>query len=376
MLKTLKYLSIALVLCVVAGVLFGCFAPVFGGRQSPDSLQRIESSPNFVDGQFVNPTPTTMSTRSSDSETSIMDWIFQAEGKNPTAPLPSEIFHPEKLTEGQFVWLGHATLLMKLNGLVIMTDPVFHRASPIPVFGSPFPIENPTPIDNLPIIDAVVISHDHYDHLDHKAVRWLANRVKHFFVPLGVKAHLVRWGVDPNAITEMDWYDSEIYRSVQFTLVPARHFSGRGLWDRNATLWGSWTVTSDALNVYFSGDTGYSKIFKEIGQRYGPFDVAFIDSGAYNADWSQIHMMPEETVQASLDLAASIVVPIGWSKFDLALHPWDEPAIRLVKEAESREVAVASPLIGEVFNLEEYPQIRWWERLRAELMQLIHSASG
>ena len=265
---------------------------------------------------------------------------------------------------------------MKLNGLVIMTDPVFHRASPIPVFGSPFPIENPIPIDNLPIIDAVVISHDHYDHLDHKAVRWLADRVKHFFVPLGIKAHLLRWGVDSSAITEMDWYESEIYRSVQFTLVPARHFSGRGLWDRNTTLWGSWTVTSDALNVYFSGDTGYSKIFKEIGQRYGPFDVAFIDSGAYNADWSQIHMMPEETVQASIDLAASIVVPIGWSKFDLALHPWDEPAIRLVKEAESREVAVASPLIGEVFDLEEYPEIRWWKRLRAELMQLIHGVSS
>ena len=376
MLKILKFLGITIVLCVVAGAGFLVFSPVFGGRQSPESMQRIESSPNFGDGQFVNAVPTSVNTRSPDSETSIMDWIFQAEDKNPTERLPSEIFHLEQLTEGKFVWLGHATVLMKMNGLVIMTDPVFHRASPIPVFGSPFPIENPTPIDNLPAIDAVIISHDHYDHLDHRAVESLVDRVKHFFVPLGIKAHLLRWGVDSSAITEMDWYESEIYRSVQFTLVPARHFSGRGLWDRNSTLWGSWIVAADALNVYFSGDTGYSETFKEIGQRYGPFDVAFIDSGAYNADWSQIHMMPEETVQASIDLAASIVVPIGWSKFDLALHPWDEPAIRLVKEAVSREVAVASPLIGEVFDLEEYPEIRWWKRLRAELMQLIHGVSS
>jgi len=376
MLKTLKFIGIAVGLVVVTVALFGCFAPVFGGRQSPESLQRIESSANYIDGEFVNAVPTSVRTIPHGSETSIMDWIFQAEDKNPSAPLPSEIFHPEDLTEGKFVWLGHATLLMKLNGLVIMTDPVFHRASPIPVFGSPFPIENPIPIDNLPIIDAVVISHDHYDHLDHKAVRWLADRVKHFFVPLGVKAHLVRWDVDPNAITEMDWYESEMHRNVRFTLAPARHFSGRGLWDRNATLWGSWIVSSDALNVYFSGDTGYSKTFKEIGQRYGPFDVAFIDSGAYNADWSQIHMMPEETVQASIDLAASVMVPIGWSKFDLALHPWDEPAIRLAKEADIKDVDVASPLIGEVFDLEDYPQIRWWERVRAELMHLIHSASS
>ena len=369
--KVIKYFGCTVILFIVLGVLFILYAPVFGGRPSLESLQRIETSQNFVEGRFVNQIATSVMTRSPNSESSILDWIFQEDDKNPTKPLPSIRFDSDQLTEGKFAWLGHSTLLMKTNDVVIMTDPVFHRASPVPVMGSSFPIQHPISIDDLPTVDAVIISHDHYDHLDYRAIRVLSKRVDRFFVPLGVKAHLERWGVASEHISELDWYESVVYRGIRLTLAPARHFSGRGIWDRDSTLWGSWIISSNLLNVYFSGDGGYSDAFKTIGQNFGPFDFAFIDSGAYDADWSQIHLMPEETVQASIDLDAKVLIPIGWSKFDLALHPWDEPAIRLTKEAEKRDVTVATPIIGEVFDAVDFPSIRWWELLRAEIEQMI-----
>ncbi len=371
--RVIKYFGYTVILCVVVSVLFVLYAPVFGGSQSMESLQRINNSRNFVEGKFANQMATSVSTRSPDRKSSIMDWVFQQDDKNPTKPLPSRLFNSSRLTEGKFAWLGHSTLLMKTNSVVMMTDPVFHRASPVPVIGNPFPVQHPISINDLPAVDAVIISHDHYDHLDHQAIRILSKRVDHFFVPLGVRAHLERWGVDSKNITELDWYESEVYRGVRLTLAPARHFSGRGLWDRDSTLWGSWIISSDSLNVYFSGDSGYSDTFKIIGQRYGPFDIAFLENGAYNLDWAQIHLMPEETVQASIDLKARLLFPIHWSKFDLALHPWDEPAIRLTREATIRNVTVASPLIGEVFDVRNYPETRWWESLRAEIEQIISS---
>ena len=371
--RVLKYFGYTVILCVVVSVLFVLYAPVFGGSQSPESLERIKHSRNFVEDKFVNQLATSVSTRSPSTKTSIMDWVFQQDDKNPTEPLPSRFLHPDIFTEGKFVWLGHSTLLMKINSVVIMTDPVFNRASPVPVIGSPFAVQNLISIDDLPAVDAVIISHDHYDHLDYQAIKVLLKRVDHFFVPLGVKAHLERWGVASTNISELDWYESEVYRGVRLTLAPARHFSGRGLWDRNSTLWGSWIISSQTLNVYFSGDSGYSDTFKTIGQRYGPFDIAFLENGAYNLDWAQIHMMPEEVVQASIDLNARVLFPIHWSKFDLALHPWDEPAIRLTKEARNRAVAVATPLIGEAFDVNNYPTTQWWELLRAEIEHTINN---
>jgi len=195
-----------------------------------------------------------------------MDWVFQQDDKNPTEPLPSRLFDPDILTEENFVWLGHSTLLMKINSFVFTTDPVFNRASPVHVLGSPFPVQNPISIDDLPAVDVVIIFHNHYDHLDYQVIKILLKRVNHFIVPLGVKAHLERSGVVSIKFSELDWYESKAYRGVRLTLAPPRHFSGRGLWDRNSTLWGSWIISSKTFNVYFSGDSDYSDTFKTIGQ--------------------------------------------------------------------------------------------------------------
>ena len=178
--RALKYLGYTVAICVVVSALFMFYAPVFGGSQSPESLQRIKYSKHFVDSRFVNQMATSVSTRSPNTKTTIMDWVFQQDDKNPTEPLPSRFLHPDVLTEGKFVWLGHSTLLMKINSVVILTDPVFNRASPVPVIGSPFPVQNPISIDALPAVDVVMISHDHYDHLDYRAIKVLSKRVNHF----------------------------------------------------------------------------------------------------------------------------------------------------------------------------------------------------
>ncbi|MFT5657890.1 MAG: L-ascorbate metabolism protein UlaG (beta-lactamase superfamily) [Gammaproteobacteria bacterium] len=367
LLSLLKYPVLVVLICALSGYLFHQYDPVFGGMPDNESTRRISQSKNFVDGVFVNLTPTQVSTRSSNSKSALLNWVFPPEGKNPDKPLPSRRLIKDSLVEGSFVWLGHSTILMKTSDVVIMTDPVFNHASPVPLIGNSFAMQHKNTIKDLPAIDAVVISHDHYDHLDYQAIKELSKRVENFFVPLGIKAHLQRWGINESKISELDWYESELYRGVKLTLTPSRHFSGRKLDNQNATLWGSWMIESSTLKAYFSGDGGYSETFKQIGHQYGPFDIAFMENGAYNLDWSQIHMLPEEAVQASIDINAKVLFPIHWGKFDLALHPWDEPAIRITEEANKRGVSLATPLIGEVFDLSAVPEKRWWVPLRAEI---------
>jgi len=367
-LTTIKYLFYILIIFSFLIFIFLNFSPVFGASPDKNSKIIIENSKNFIAGKFLNLKSDYKNTSSfSDSSvknTTLMSLLSPPKDKNPIAPLPTIQFQGDTLTEGKFVWLGHSTLLMNIEGLIVMTDPVFNRASPVPIFGKPFAYEQPINIGDLPKVDVVIISHDHYDHLDAKAIKDLSQSVDRFLVPLGVKAHLERWGVDANRINELDWHDSEDYKNIKFTLTPAQHFSGRGLTNRNSTLWGSWIVSSERIRAYFSGDGGYSETFKELGERYGPFDIAFIENGAYNTDWSQVHMFPHETVQANIDLKSNVLFPIHWSKFDLAFHPWDEPIIRITKEAEKRNINIATPMIGEVFDLTNLPKNPWWEALR------------
>lgn len=341
-------------------------APTFGGKPDATSMAKIKQSAHYNGKKFVNLIPTKISTRTAQSppiSELLLSFLLPPKYKNPTAPLPSYRLDAQALKNGQFVWLGHSTVLFKTAGKVIISDPVFHRASPIPLGGAPFATTNPTTMQDLPFLDAVIISHDHYDHLDHLAIQALNAKVGHFYVPLGIKAHLQRWGVQDNKITELDWYQSAQLGEVRLTLTPARHFSGRGLFNRFSTLWGSWVIKSPTLSVYFSGDGGYSSEFANIGKRFGPFDIAFIEDGAYNQDWAEIHMQPEQSVQAAIDLNAQVLLPIHWSKFDLARHVWRDPIIRISKIAQARGVHLTTPIIGEIFTPQRHPQTPWWEKI-------------
>lgn len=355
-----------LILFFVTIVLFINLSPDFGAPPSGKSLERIKNSQNFDGEKFVNLIPTEVQTPDPQNDQTMAGFIYQnlfpPADKNPSKPLPSEPFKGDQLHEGHFVWLGHSTVLMKTDGRIIMTDPVFNNASPVPGSVKPFKMENTSKIEDLPSkIDIVLISHDHYDHLDYKAIQELDERVSQFLVPLGVKAHLLSWGVADDKIEEKDWYESFMYDSVNFTLTPSRHFSGRGLSNRFSTLWGSWIIQSASLNIFFSGDSGYFDEFKNIGEKFGPFDIAFMENGAYNTNWNQIHFMPEQSVQASIDLKAKLMFPIHWGKFDLSLHTWTEPIERATDASNVKGVNLVTPLIGEVFNLENPPNKVWWE---------------
>ena len=355
-----------ILILALAGFSFYKFAPVFGGTPDEISQNKINNSKNYNGKQFRNIEPTVTMTKSDESPTmgeAIAGLLFPPKGKNPLAPLPSKLFDQTKLSNGDFTWFGHSTVLFKLEGMTVITDPVFYRASPVFIGGKPFKTEHKNTIETLPFIDVVVISHDHYDHLDIQSIKEIDSKVGKYLVPLGIKGHLQRWNIDSSKITEFDWYEGQTINDVTFTLTPTRHFSGRKLNDANKTLWGSWVVKSASQNVYFSGDGGYSDEFKKIGEKFGPFDVAFMEDGAYSKGWSQIHMFPEQSVKAAKDLNAKTILPIHWGKFDLSNHTWTDPIERIKDAAEQENISVATPLIGEIFNLSELPQTNWWTEL-------------
>ena len=216
-------------------------------------------------------------------------------------------------------------------------------------------------IADLPPIDAVLISHDHYDHLDWRAIRELDAQVGHFYVPLGVKAHLQRWGIADARITELDWHERASLGDIELILAPGRHFSGRKLDNRFSTLWASWVVRAPGWSLFFNGDSGYGPHFAAIGARYGPFDIAFVENGAYNPHWANIHMTPEQAAQAASDLTTRVAMPIHWGKFDLSYHGWKDPIERFMAAAAKQPYQTTTPVVGQIFTRATLPQTRWWE---------------
>ncbi|PID26797.1 MAG: hypothetical protein CR982_08250 [Candidatus Cloacimonadota bacterium] len=349
--------------------------PTFGGVPNEESKTRIEKSSHFDGEHFANLVETdATSIGKSEGKREINRWalfknfIFPPKGKNPekikTIPLKSD-----ELKNGQFIWLGHSTVLFKTNNTTIITDPVFNNAAPVPFFIQPFDMSDKPKIEDLPFIDVVLISHDHYDHLDYKAIQEIDSKVGHFCVPLGVKAHLLRWGVSNNKISEYDWYENREINNINFVFTPSRHFSGRGIFNHRKTLWGSWSVISPDIKIYFSGDGGYSPEFKKIGEKFNGFDIAFMENGAYNKSWEEIHMFPEQSAQASIDIKTKVVLPIHWGKFDLSTHRWNEPVERIKKAIQKHnetieeylKIKLATPRIGEVFSIDSLPISQWWE---------------
>lgn len=363
--KLLMTFFIILSLFVILVVLFINFHPTFWWKATGKSLEKIQNSKNYNGNIFVNLVPTSLSTRTEESKgffAVFKSLLFPAKDKNPTQKLPSKKFDKNNFKNWDLVWFGHSTVLFKTENKIILADPVFHNASPIPWTVKPFEVEEKTEIKNLPDkIDAVIISHDHYDHLDYKAIQKLDEKVDNFFVGLGVKAHLLRWGISADKIQEFDWYESTEVWNIDFVFTPTRHFSGRWLTDRFKTLWGSWVVKSPDLSVFFSGDSGYFDEFKTIWEKYWPFDIAFIEDWAYNEDWAEVHMKPEDSVQTSIDLQAKIMAPIHWGKFDLSVHTWKNPIERTLKASDSKHIELATPIIWETFTLSNIPTLKWWE---------------
>lgn len=260
--------------------------------------------------------------------------------------------------------LGHSTMLLKLDGRFWLTDPVFaERVSPFPFMGPKRFHAPPIAIDDLPHLAGVILSHDHYDHLDRASILRLAPKADLFITPLGVGDRLIAWGVDPGRVRQLDWWQETQVRGLRLVAGPARHFSGRKLWDEDRTLWVSWILETNELRIFFSGDTGYHAGFREVGERYGPFDVTLLENGAYNSDWPEVHMRPEETLQAHLDLGGRCLVPIHNGTFDLAFHPWYEPFERIEALARGAGVALATPMMGERLALDQ-PQAHgpWWRQ--------------
>lgn len=266
-------------------------------------------------------------------------------------------------SEDSYVWLGHSSILGNIDEVSFIVDPMLaKRASPFKCMGPKRFDGSLTPIEELPKIDVILITHNHYDHMDRDTLLALQEQAQVIYVPLDNKKILTKWGIESLKIKEFDWFEDIVYKGVQFSFCPTQHFSGRGLSDRDKYLWGSWAIKGTQHSIYVSGDSGYNQHFSLIGQKYGPFDVACMECGAYNDNWSEIHMTPEESVQASKDVKAVVMHPMHWASFDLSTHAWDEPITRAKKKALELEVITTTPLIGVVNFLKNPVETKeWWK---------------
>jgi L-ascorbate metabolism protein UlaG (beta-lactamase superfamily) len=337
-----------------------------GGRVSGARLERARRSPQFVNGKFRNPEKSRL--LSGSYREMLRRQFFGPEQRTPAAPVPvvfrtARDYATPPASGLRATWIGWATVLVEIDGRVVLTDPIWSaRCSPSTLVGPKRFHPPPIPLAELPRIDAVVISHDHYDHLDMSTVRTLAARGTHFAVPLGIGAHLERWGVPPGQIHELDWNESVQLSGLTITATPARHYSGRNPRHGNETLWASWVVKGPRHRIFFSGDSGYSPRFRAIGAEHGPFDLALIKIGASDPTWSDIHMTPEEAVQTSLDLRGRVMLPVHWATFNLAFHAWRDPADRALAAATKAGVALVIPRPGELVEPEALRahQDVWW----------------
>jgi L-ascorbate metabolism protein UlaG (beta-lactamase superfamily) len=339
----------------------------FGKRPSGARAERVERSPQYRDGAFRNvakPTPLPPGTM----RKALRDMALgkDKELRRPPGQIPLVTTLDQRDTTGLHVtWYGHSSALVEMDGARVLFDPVWgERVSPSALVGPRRLHPVPVPLTDLPHVDAIVISHDHYDHLDLPSVRTLLRtQTAPFVVPLGVGAHLARWRVPAERIIELDWSESVELAGLRLVCTPAQHFSGR-LFRRDGTLWTSWAVLGPTRKVFYTGDSGYFDGYARIGEEFGPFDVSLVQIGAYGPGWPDIHMTPEEGVAAHVDVRAGLLIPVHWATFNLALHPWTEPADRLWREAKARDVRLAVLRPGERIDVDEPPSVDgWWQAL-------------
>jgi L-ascorbate metabolism protein UlaG (beta-lactamase superfamily) len=284
---------------------------------------------------------------------------------SPAKPIPSQKVDLHKLDSAHpvIVWFGHSSYFLRINGTNFLVDPVFSgNAAPVSFMVKAFAGTDVYTVDDIPFIDHLVLTHDHYDHLDFKTVKKLRDKVGQITCSLGVGSHLSYWGFDPDKINELDWWEQvSVQKNMTLTAAPARHFSGRGI-KRGQSFWSSFILRTPQHVLYLGGDSGYDDHFKNIGEKEGPFDLAVLESGQYNSMWPFIHMMPEEMVQAAVDLKAKAVLPVHWAKFRLSMHPWNEPIKRVMNKAMELQMPIATPRIGEPLYINgKYLPNEWWD---------------
>jgi L-ascorbate metabolism protein UlaG (beta-lactamase superfamily) len=366
MMKLLKYagkviLIIALIVVILALIvlLFLNFYPFVG--KTPDKGERVElekRSKHYSDGQFHNENEVTTMTGKAypSSDRKIPKTLLHAE--KPSLLMDP---HPGDLS---FTWMGHSSFLLQMGTTNILVDPVFSsRSSPVQFAGPRRFSELPLTADELPDIDVLFISHDHYDHLDYHLIRQIKDRVGAMIVPLGVNTILRGWGVDAEKITALDWWESVEINGVTYTLTPSQHFTGRNPLKGNSTLWGGLYLDNGLHRVYYTGDGGYNDVFKNVGERLGAPDLMIAECGQYDTAWAKIHMFPEETVQAGIDAGAEWLIPVHWGSFSICNHAWDDSIRRVTTAAENGNLLIATPQIGQTVdysNIASYTE-HWWE---------------
>jgi L-ascorbate metabolism protein UlaG (beta-lactamase superfamily) len=346
-----------------------------GNKPQGARLERLKTSPLWAGDRFRNVHPVLPGLRDPNaSMPSLGDFLCGGERRVPRGPLPSmnplESWIKPPASGLRATWLGHSTVLIEIDGVRVLTDPVWGpRASPSRLAGPKRFQPVPIALRSMPPVDLVIVSHDHYDHLDYPTIRELAKRDVPFVTSLGVGAHLEAWGVRPERIVELDWWESHELpnTALEVTAAPSQHFSGRGLKDRNTTLWSSFVIRSDRHTVFFSGDTGLTTEYQAIRERLGPFDLVMLEVGAFHPAWGDIHLGPEHALEALALLGGGPFLPVHWGTFSLAMHAWDQPAEALLQLAPKAGARLVMPRLGEPVEPAYAEDVEpWWRVVDAD----------
>ncbi len=355
-----------LVLLLALAIFLFMQHPMFGKLPKGERLETIRKSANYKDGEFKNQSPTQTLVSDKSKARALLDFLFvRVRDLYPSGKLPTIKTDLKKLDRGEdiLVWMGHSSLYLQISGKRILVDPVLVSASPVSFANKAFAGTAIYDPEDMPDIDYLILTHDHWDHLDYHTMLRLKNRVGKAICPLGVGTHLEYWGFDPTAITELDWNDQLPLEGIMLTALPARHFSGRGL-SSNHSLWAGYMLQSALGNIYLSGDTGYDTHFKKIREQFGTIDLAILENGQYNEDWRYIHVIPEDLVKAVEDLQPKRLMTIHNSKYALGRHAWYEPMDKIEEASRAHSFHLITPMIGEPVMLKDSTQVftKWWKK--------------